>query len=230
LVDYERTFWDRILDRRHVAFWTLLGSIAGVVSLVIALVPHNGQPASNSADDSPGLRSETTETSPPPPSSDPPSPDPSTSDDGGDSGGPVAALDFSLDANYGTFDVTTGFTPDPWMQSVTSGGSADASAAPVNCRGYAATKPDVQVNWHGTSSFLRIFFDAPAGQDTTLIVNDPDGVWHCGDDEYAPNPAIDITSPSEGAYDIWVGSYVAGEFISGTLYLTEITSTSPDTV
>jgi hypothetical protein len=208
----------------------MLGSIAGVVSLVIALVPHgNGQSPSNLAGDGRGVQTEPTDrtsTSP----TDESTPDHSISDDGGDSGGPAEALDFSLDANYGTFDITTGFTPDPWMQAVTSGGAADASAAPVNCRGFAATKPDVQVNWHGTSNFLRIFFDAPSGQDTTLIVNDPVGGWHCGDDEFVPNPAIDITSPMEGSYDIWVGSYVAGEFISGTLYITELASTSPDTV
>ena len=40
-----------------------------------------------------------------------------------------AKPDFTLDPNYGSVRLETGFTPDPWTKSILAGGSIAASAA-----------------------------------------------------------------------------------------------------
>ena len=86
--------------------------------------------------------------------------------------------------------------------------------------------------WSGTNdSSLTIFFRANAGGDTTLLVRLPDGRWICNDDSPSwandahrldsLDPLLDLDTPPEGQYDIWVGSYERGKFISGTLGIVE---------
>jgi hypothetical protein len=33
---------------------------------------------------------------------------------------------------------------------------------------------------------------------------------------------VELTNPSQGVYDIWVGSYGSGDYVPGTLYITEL--------
>ncbi|WP_233346946.1 hypothetical protein [Hyphobacterium sp. CCMP332] len=74
------------------------------------------------------------------------------------------------------------------------------------CRGYAASAPDIRINFTG-GAFNRINFSALSNADTTLIVNDPNGTWWCDDDSgNGLNPLIELT-PISGQYDIWVGTY-----------------------
>jgi hypothetical protein len=40
-----------------------------------------------------------------------------------------AKPDFTLEPNYGSVRLETGFTPDPWTKSILAGGSIPASAA-----------------------------------------------------------------------------------------------------
>jgi hypothetical protein len=144
--------------------------------------------------------------------------------------GSGAGLDFSLDPNYGSRALTAGFTPDPQSVSVTSGGEVDVfSALGSGCGGYATSAPDFRVMYtSGSFSLLRFYFVASGGGDTTLIVNAPDAHWYCNDDSFSTlNPTVDFQNPSSGTYDIWVGSYASGQFVSGTLYITEVTSNHP---
>jgi hypothetical protein len=67
-----------------------------------------------------------------------------------------------------------------------------------------------------------MFVAATAGQDTTLIVNTANGTWMCNDDYGGRNPMVEINNPQPGQYDIWVGSYTSGQYISGTLRITEL--------
>jgi hypothetical protein len=60
------------------------------------------------------------------------------------------------------------------------------------------------------------------GEDTTLIINDPQGTWHCNDDYSGWNPLVEVSSPAQGQFDIWIGSYSPDEQIPGTLYITEL--------
>jgi hypothetical protein len=149
---------------------------------------------------------------------------------GGSSSGTAGALDYSLESNYGSRSLTSGFTPDPQSILVTSGGNVDVSSAlGSGCGGYATSAPDFEVSYtSGTFSLLRFYFVASAGGDTTLIINAPDANWYCNDDSFSTlNPTIDFQNPSSGTYDIWVGSYASGQFVSGTLYITEVTSNHP---
>mgnify|MGYP001613565557 FL=1 len=89
--------------------------------------------------------------------------------------------------------------------------------------------PDVELQWTGAGTLLRIYFIADdAAGDTVLVINDPEGTWWCVDDSFGTsNPTIDFATGPNGVYDIWVASYVNGEFIPGTLYITELSTNHP---
>jgi hypothetical protein len=128
------------------------------------------------------------------------------------------------EVTFGTVSLNAGFTPDPHTVSVVSGGSVDVYAQNIGsgCTGYAATTPDFRIRWSGSAARLRIFFVADGGEDTTLIVNDAVGNWHCNDDHTGLDPLVELSNPAQGQMDIWVGSYGADDFVTGTLYVTEL--------
>jgi hypothetical protein len=135
---------------------------------------------------------------------------------------------------FGTVDLTTGFTPDPHQVSVTAGGSDATSVvgAPDTCLGkIAAAQPDVRLNFTGGQLPLRIFVNSET--DTTLVVNAPDGSWHCNDDgtDSGLNPLIQFDAPPTGQYDIWVGVYGdEAATAASTLSITELTTVTPASV
>jgi serine protease Do len=136
----------------------------------------------------------------------------------------ATGLDFNLDPTFGEQDLTAGFTPDPFDVPITSGGAVDVAYLGADCTGYAAQAPDFRLYWTGNSAQLSFMFVPGSGdEDTTLVVNLPDGSWICNDDSTSTNrnPLIVLSSPPEGRYDIWIGSYSAGDFITGTLRITE---------
>jgi S1-C subfamily serine protease len=140
-------------------------------------------------------------------------------------------LDYSLNPNYGIYDLRAGFEPDPFTLDVTAGGDIDTATLGLGdqCVGFATTQPDIRLNWSGNSQLLRIFFAADsANGDTALLINDPQGAWYCNDDSARGNlnPMVDLVSPLEGQYDIWIGS-VADADVDGTLYITEQTNVAP---
>lgn len=131
-------------------------------------------------------------------------------------------------ANFGALDIRGGFMPDPRMHDVTSGGSLDASTMGLSagCRGFVTNQPDVIVRYNSPASFLRFFVRAQG--DTTLVINDASGRWYCDDDSGGgTNPMVDINNPSGGQFDVWIGSYQAGQNIRGQLGITELRSNRP---
>jgi hypothetical protein len=118
-----------------------------------------------------------------------------------------------------------GFTPDPYERSAQSGGqpAVDVSYLGGGCSGFAAQAPDFDIRLSGSSPLLCIWFEADTpGADTTLIVNTQNNQWVCDDDGAGDrNPVVRINNPVDGTYDIWIGSYTDGEYISGTLKITE---------
>jgi S1-C subfamily serine protease len=55
---------------------------------------------------------------------------------------------------------------------------------------------------------------AEGDQDSTLIVEDPNGRWYCNDDYSSAtghNPGVVLNDPIDGFYQIWVGTYAATE-------------------
>jgi hypothetical protein len=121
--------------------------------------------------------------------------------------GGSAGPDYSLAPGYGTYSLTSGFTPDPFEVQVVAGGSNSASDwSGGECTGFVADAPDVRVNFTG-GAFSEINFSAQSSADTTLIVNDPNGQWFCDDDSGGDlNPLVELT-PISGQYDIWVGTF-----------------------
>lgn len=138
-----------------------------------------------------------------------------------------ATLNFSLPANFGTTSLTSGFVPDPFTRGMTSGGSVDVSYLGGGCRGFATSAPDFSVSYtSGAFPLLRFYF--VGNGDTTMIINAPNASYFCNDDSFGTlNPTIDFNSPSSGRYDIWIGSFSQGAFVSGTLNVTESNANTP---
>jgi hypothetical protein len=135
-------------------------------------------------------------------------------------------LDSSAPPNFGSVGLAAGFAPDPHTVPLAGGGDIDVGALNLGgkCEGYATRAPDFRVEWSGTSENLRIFFVADGGEDATLIVNDANGDWRCNDDSPfgGLDPLVDLPDPSGGPVDVWVGTYESGQYIEGTLYVTEL--------
>lgn len=134
------------------------------------------------------------------------------------------ALDLGAPPVFGEINLASGFDNDPFSIEVTSGGSVDVMAqnlGPDFCNGYTNRAPSFRIHWTGRSDRLSIFFTAGAGEDTTLVVNDPSGQWRCNDDWAGLDPGVTFYDPLQGQYDIWVGSYNQGMFATGTLYITQ---------
>lgn len=133
-------------------------------------------------------------------------------------------VDASATALYGEIYLSSGFTGDPRTVRITSGGAIQASDVASGCRGYVARSPDYQVTYDAGS--LPLIISVDSASDTTLMINGPNGQWHCDDDggNGALNPSIRFNNPRSGVYDIWVGSYRSGGGTSATLGISELTS------
>jgi serine protease Do len=143
-------------------------------------------------------------------------------------GSQSAGLDYTLTPNFGGIALQAGFMPDPHSVEIVSGGDVDVSRFNygASCLGYATTQPDYSISYTGQSQGLRIFFVSQG--DTVLIINDPQGNWHCNDDSFSTlNPTVDFVPAPEGRYDIWVASYTSGDNLRGMLYVTERGAANP---
>lgn len=149
-------------------------------------------------------------------------------------GGAVAcsALSTALaqagDAAYGTVSLAGGFLPDPHAAVVLAGGPDAASRFDRACAGYIdGERPDYTLQFTRSSRFALKFF-VMANIDTTLVVSDPTGHWHCNDDYDTlggTSPGVSFTSPESGTYRVWVGTHdsaYAGEQVK--LLITESTA------
>ncbi|MBL8134845.1 MAG: SH3 domain-containing protein, partial [Anaerolineae bacterium] len=140
---------------------------------------------------------------------------------------PAPTLNFSLPPNYGSTALTSGFVPDPFTVGITSGGSVNVSYLGGGCTGFTTSAPDFSVNYtSGAFPLLRFYFVGSG--DSTMVINSPSGSYHCIDDSFGTlNPTIDFNSPQSGRYDVWIGSFASGTFISGTLSVTESSGNHP---
>ena len=139
---------------------------------------------------------------------------------------PAAAQDFSLTPTFGSVNLTSGFTPDPFQVPIQAGGSIDVSKSHPGCTGFVAGPPDYQLFFQGGQAGLPLIISVAANTDTTLVVNTPNGTWLCDDDsgEGALNPQLRLNTPESGRYDIWVGTYAAGATQGSVLNVSEVRS------
>jgi hypothetical protein len=140
------------------------------------------------------------------------------------SAGIATAQNYGLAPTYGTAQLNSGFTPDPYVVNVQSGGSINAQTLSSSCRGFIANAPDVRLNYRSGS--LPLIISANSSADTTLVVNGPDGSWYCDDDggNNGLNPAIRFNSPQSGQYDIWIGTYGNASLQPAQLHISELYS------
>ncbi|MEM6327308.1 MAG: peptidase S1 [Bacteroidota bacterium] len=91
---------------------------------------------------------------------------------------------------------------------IEAGGTARVSVQGSGCSGYITeATPSGAVAWSGSGA-LSIY--AVSGSDTTILVSDPDGRWHCSDDANGSNPAVTIAQAKRGRYLVWVGAFEPG--------------------
>lgn len=141
------------------------------------------------------------------------------------SAGIAAAQNYSLNPTYGTATLNAGFTPDPYVVNLQSGGSINASTAiSSSCRGFIANAPDVRIHYRAGS--YPLIFSVASNSDTTLVINGPDGSWYCDDDggNNGLNPAIRFGSPMSGQYDVWIGTYGSASLQPAQLHISELYS------
>lgn len=138
--------------------------------------------------------------------------------------GAASAQDFNANPNYGTVNLTSGFTPDPYVVNVQSGGSLNAQGISQSCRGFISNAPDVRLVY--SSGNLPLIISVNSSTDTTLVVNAPDGSWYCSDDEgvNGMNPMVRFNNPQGGRYEIWIGTYGSSSLAPAQLHISELYS------
>lgn len=142
-----------------------------------------------------------------------------------------SGLDSSLESNYGVYTIEAGFLPDPWIFPMYSGGDVDAGRQNlgVGCSGNVTSQPDLVIDWATASQNLHIFFVGM--DDTTLIVELPDGSYACNDDTVGTDPSVNISNPAGGDYSIWVGTFgAANDYVPGYLMVTEFEDSLPGSI
>ena len=137
---------------------------------------------------------------------------------------PASAQDINARPNYATVNLRAGFTPDPHVTAVRSGGNINAERVGSACRGYISQAPDVRLNY--TNGSYPLIISADSSSDTTLVVNAPDGSWYCDDDSgnRGMNPSIRFNRPMSGRYEIWVGTYGSTDTRAARLHISEVGS------
>jgi len=130
---------------------------------------------------------------------------------------------------YVTLDIQAGNPLDPFIVSVNGGGTFDAAALGGECTGYVNTQPVARIHWEGQADLSKIFFYSD--HDPTLIVQSPDGAFHCNDDasDLLLDPSLTFEDPQDGIYNIWVGSYYPDQLIPGVLVVTTREDVSVET-
>jgi hypothetical protein len=129
---------------------------------------------------------------------------------------------YALPPTFGSVNLTSGFTPDPYTVNVTSGGARNAQAMSSSCRGWIADAPDFSINYTA-GAYTQLTIGAVSSSDTTLVINDARGNWYCDDDSgNGLNPLVNLGNLATGRYDIWVGSYSQGNNAASVLSISEI--------
>jgi hypothetical protein len=137
---------------------------------------------------------------------------------------PASAQNVNGQPNYGTVNLRAGFTPDPNVRAVVSGGNINATRLGGACRGFISSSPDVRLVYSNGS--FPLIISVASSADTTLVVNAPDGRWYCDDDGGVNglNPSLRFDNPPSGRYEIWVGSYSSGQNANARLHISEVGS------
>ena len=131
------------------------------------------------------------------------------------------------DSNFGTVTLAPNFPVDPTTAAGTAGGSVQASSLDSNCAGWVSSVPDHLLVTTGSFSMLRVMVRSP--EDTTLVIQKPDGSYLCNDDISPGNINPLVTGPfPAGTYKVMVGSYEQNGNSSYTIGFSELSSVVPE--
>ena len=129
------------------------------------------------------------------------------------------ALDVTAPPTYGSVQLSAGFIPDPHIVALTAGGPDRVPTHGAECVGFVnAAAPDLDL--HYQAGDYRLFIHVDSRADTTLVINAPDGSWHCSDDALGLDPLVEFAVPLAGLYSIWVGAFDR-ELPDALLYISE---------
>lgn len=137
--------------------------------------------------------------------------------------GAVAALPtLAQQANFGSFTLS-GEAPTASVSGFTNGISALSNIVGrdrngIICAGFADTNPDHTMVLQQDLASLTLQVNS-GGNDTSLLVQGPDGTVRCGEDSDRRNPDALIQDQdwSAGTYRVWVGSHNQGQRYSYSL-------------
>lgn len=139
----------------------------------------------------------------------------------------ASAQDINADPIYETVELEAGFLPDPTTVAVAAGGSNSAERAAAGCAGNIASSPDVRLIFSASNAATAapLYISVDSDEDTTLVINAPDGQWYCNDDGgQGTNPSVVFGPAQTGRYEIWVGTYSAGDYADAVLHISELES------
>lgn len=115
------------------------------------------------------------------------------------SAGPVVAQNYGLEPTYGSATVQA---PTAHVVDVQAGGWKDPTYwAGRGCDGWVAEAPDFRFRYAPGDAPLTVSVRSEG--ETTLLINDPGGRWHCADT--GETPSLTFEAPQAGLYDVWVG-------------------------
>jgi len=130
------------------------------------------------------------------------------------------APDVTASPTFGDVHLTAGFTPDPHIVELRAGGSLEVEVGSCTY-GYVANAPDVDLYFDAAGGG-NLYIYVESDDDTTLLINRPDGTWLCDDDGYGSlNPIVEVPKAGSGLYDIWVGTY-GDDLTDARLHISEV--------
>jgi hypothetical protein len=140
--------------------------------------------------------------------------------------GEIVQLDVSARPNYGSYDLASGFTPNPARYEVIAGGQIAASSLRAAGGGPCEAEniddhPDVRIRFDGDGARALRFTVDGDGADTTLAVHTPAGQWHCNDDGDDEDPIVELPG-RPGRYNVFVGTVTQGRYPEVELLVQEM--------
>ena len=102
---------------------------------------------------------------------------------------------------FGTLPASTTLA----SKAIEAGGPDRNSIPGSGCSGFILNAaPTAKVSFGGGGP-LSVF--VVSGFDTTLLIADPAGRWHCSDDANGSNPGLTFANAAAGDYTVWVGTF-----------------------
>lgn len=119
---------------------------------------------------------------------------------------PVPVVPAVAPASGAPITLATGFAPDPHVATGVAGGTIDAGALNPECAGYVANAQQPTHLLVLGAAFPSLTIVAHADDDSTILVQKPDGTWMCNDDFVGLDAGVSGAFAA-GTYRVWVGSY-----------------------